>query len=176
MNSLYGLMAELATPEALLAATRRARAAGYRDVEAYSPFPLEGLDEAVGFAGSRIPLATLMGGVAGGATGWLLQWYPSVVGYPINTGGRPLDSWPLFVPVVFEMTVLGAALAAVVAMLAANGLPRLRHPVFNVPAFDLATRNRFFLCLPATDPAFDINRARDFLASLDALAVLEVPR
>ena len=86
------------------------------------------------------------------------------------------DSWPLFVPVVFEMTVLGAALVALVAMLAGNGLPRLRHPVFNVPAFDLATRNRFFLCLPAADPAFEIGRARDFLASLDALAVLEVPR
>jgi len=176
MSTLYGLMAELATPEALIAAARSAREAGFRHVEAYSPFPLEGLDEAVGFAGSRIPLATLLGGIAGGLGGWFLQWYPAVVGYPINSGGRPLDSWPLFVPVAFETTVLGAAVTALVAMLAANGLPRLRHPVFNVPAFDLATRNRFFLCLPTADPAFHEARVREFLARLQPIAVLEVPR
>jgi hypothetical protein len=175
MSAPYGLMAELASPEALLEAARRARAAGYERVEAYSPFPVEGLAEAVGFAGSRIPLVTLLCGIAGGAGGWLLQWYPAVIGYPINTGGRPLDSWPLFVPVAFETTVLGAALAAVVAMLVANGLPRLRHPVFNVPDFDLASRNRFFLCLPDAGAGFDAERARAFLARLEPIAVLEVP-
>src|SRR4051794_36662671 len=174
MSMIYGVMAELASPEALLDAVRRARAAGYAGFEAYSPFPVEGLAEAVGFAGSRIPLITLLGGIAGGVGRWLLQWYPAVIGYPINTGGRPLDSWPLFVPVAFETTVLGAALAAVVAMLASNGLPRLRHPVFNVAEFDLASRNRFFLCLPAAAPSFDADRARAFLARLDPIAVLEV--
>jgi hypothetical protein len=175
MSAIYGVMAELATPEALLEAARRARAAGYERVEAYSPFPLEGLDEAVGFAGSRLPFATLLGGLAGGVGGFFLQWYTAVIDYPINSGGRPPNSWPLFIPVTFEMTVLGAALTAVVAMLLANGLPRLRHPVFNVPAFDLATRNRFFLCLPAAGPRFEPGEARAFLARLEPIAVLEVP-
>jgi hypothetical protein len=169
-------MAELATPEQLLAAARRAREAGYARVEAYSPFPVEGLGEAVGFERTRVPLATLLGGVFGGLGGFLLQWYSAVIDYPINSGGRPLDSWPQFIPVTFEMTVLGAALAAVVAMIVANGLPRLRHPVFNVREFEHATRNRFFLCLRSDAPGYDERQARHFLEQLRPMRILEVPQ
>lgn len=175
MSAIYGLMAEIRTPEALVEAALRAREAGYRRIEAYSPFPVEGLTEAVGFAGSRIALATLVGGIAGGLGGFFLQWYSSVVSYPVNIGGRPLNSWPEFIPVTFETTVLFAAVAAVIAMLAGNGLPRLRHPVFDAPHFDHATRNRFFLCLVADDARFELASARRFLEELHPMRVVEVP-
>lgn len=175
MSAAYGLMAELASADALVAATLRAREAGYSRVEAYSPFPIEGMPEAIGFERSRVPLATLIGGLLGGAGGFFLQWYSAVIDYPINSGGRPLNSWPEFIPVTFEMTVLGAALTAVVTMLVANGLPRLRHPVFNVPEFDHSTRNRFFICLRTDDPRFEDRPVRRFLQSLEPLRVLEVP-
>lgn len=175
MSPIYGLMAELSSADALLQAATRARDAGFKRIEAYSPFPVEGLADAVGFTGSRVPLATLIGGVLGGLGGFFLQWYTAVVDYPINSGGRPLNSWPEFIPVTFEMVVLGAALTAVIAMIAANGLPRLRHPVFNVPEFELATRNRFFLCVRSDAPGFDRERALDFLERLRPLGVLEVP-
>ena len=139
MSAMYGLMAELASAEALIAAAREARAAGYARVEAYAPFPVEGLADAVGFTRSRLPLGVLLGGVAGGLGSYFMQWYSAVHLYPENVGGRPLHSWPAFIPIGFEMTILFAALAAVVGMLLANGLPRLRHPVFDVPDFDLAT-------------------------------------
>ena len=172
---LYGLMAELASADALKDAAQRARAAGYADVEAYAPFPVEGLDEAVGFQGSRVPLATLLGGIAGGTGGFFLQWYAAVIDYPINIAGRPTDSWPMFIPATFEMTVLFAALAAVVTMLVANGLPQLRHPVFNAREFQLATRNRFFLCLRADAAGFELAEARRFLKALQPLKIVEVP-
>lgn len=175
-TEIYGAMAELESAEALLAAVRRARAAGYRRIEAYAPFPVEGLAEAIGFTGNRVPLLALLGGVAGGVGGYLMQWYSAVLSYPINVGGRPLHSWPSFIPVTFELTVLGAALAAVLGMLFLNGLPALYHPVFNVPEFDLATRNRFFLCLRADDVQFDAASTRTFLSELQPLRVLEVPR
>ena len=135
------------------ASTRpRARArGGYRNVEAYAPFSVEGLAEALGFARNRVALITLLGGILGGAGIYFLQWYSAVIDYPINIGGRPLHSWPAFIPATFECTVLGAALAAFFGMLILNGLPRLHHPVFNAPDFDLATRNRFFLCIEAAD-------------------------
>jgi hypothetical protein len=170
----YGLMAEFVSAEALVAAADEARAAGYRRIEAYAPFPVEGLAEAVGFAKSRVPLAVLLGGIAGCVGGYFLQWYSAVVSYPENIGGRPLHSWPEFIPVTFETTVLFAAFAAVIAMLVGNGLPRLRHPVFDAPHFDLATRNRFFLCLLASDPKFEAGATRDFLAGLDPMRVVEV--
>jgi Protein of unknown function (DUF3341). len=129
----------------------------------------------VGFERSRVPLATLLGGIAGGVGGFFLQWYTAVVDYPINSGGRPLNSWPEFIPITFETTVLGAALVAVVTMLLANGLPRLRHPVFNVDEFELATRNRFFLCLRCDAPRFDAGTARAFLDRLHPMRVIEVP-
>ena len=176
MSGLYGIMAEMGSAEALLAAATRAREAGWRRIEAYSPFPVEGLADAVDFTGSRVPLATLLGGIAGGVGGFFVQWYSAVIDYPINSGGRPLNSWPEFIPITFETTVLGAALTAVIAMIVANGLPRLRHPVFNVEEFELATRNRFFLCLRSDAPRFDAGEARRFLERLQPMRILEVPR
>ena len=175
MTRPYGLMAELASADALVAAATRAREARLGGIEAYSPFPVEGLADALAMPPSRVPLATLLGGIAGGAGGWFLQWYSAVIDYPINAGGRPLDSWPAFIPVVFETTVLGAALAAVLAMIVGNGLPRLRHPVFDAPGFELASRNRFFLCLRADAPHWDAAAARAFLAKLEPLRIVEVP-
>lgn len=171
----HGLLFEFATADGLLAATRRARQAGYLHLEAYSPFPVEGLAGAMGFRRNRVPLITLLGGIAGGAATYFLQWYTAVHDYPINVGGRPLHSWPSFIPPTFEITVLGAAIAAVVGMLAMNGLPRLRHPLFDVPEFDLATRNRFFLFLPAADRAYDTEHAKGIMGDLQPLLVREVP-
>ncbi|HSD00138.1 MAG TPA: DUF3341 domain-containing protein [Casimicrobiaceae bacterium] len=170
----YALLAEFAQPEPLLAAVRRAREA-YRDVDAYAPYSVEGLPEALGCARDRMPLLALLGGLAGAAGAYFLQWYTAVIDYPINSGGRPLDSWPVFIPPTFEVTVLVAALATFFGMLALNGLPRLHHPIFNAREFDLASRNRFFLCIRASDPAFDAERTRTFLASLAPLRVIEVP-
>jgi hypothetical protein len=172
---LYGVLAEFRTAEALLGAARAARERGYEHVEAYAPFPVEGLADAVGFRRNIVPRATLIGGVLGGAGTYFMQWYSAVISFPINVGGRPLHSWPSFIPATFEITILGAALAAVVVMIAANGLPRLHHPLFDVPEFDLATRNRFFLCVrpPSTD--FDADAACKWLGTLEPLVVREVP-
>lgn len=172
----YGVLAEFATADALLGAARQARAAGFSRTEAYTPFPVEGLAESVGFHSNRVPLAALLGGLAGGAGTYFLQWYSAVVDYPFNIGGRPPHSWPAFIPAVFEVTILGAALAAVAVMLFANGLPRLVHPLFEVPEFEFASRHRFFLVLRADAPAFSGERARSFLATLAPLRVIEVPR
>jgi hypothetical protein len=174
-RGLYGILAEFRTADALLRAALAAKAQGYARVEAYTPFPVEGLDEAVGFHGNRVALGALLGGIAGGAGTYFLQWYSAVIDYPINAGGRPLHSWAAFIPATFEITILGAALVAVATMLVANGLPRLNHPLFDVPEFELATRNRFFLCVRAAAPRFDRERASAFLAALDPLLVREVP-
>lgn len=175
MSPLYGLMAEFATPEKLKAAVEKARAAGYRRVEAYSPFPVEGLAEATGMKKNWVPAIVLAGGLAGGIGGFFMQWYSAVIPYPINSGGKPPNSWPEFIPVTFELTVLVAAIAGVVGMLVLNGLPKLYHPVFNVRAFDLATRNRFFLCLRSGEPKFAEDSARDFLRELQPLGIWNVP-
>lgn len=172
---LYGLLAEFKTADALLAAGRAARAHGYAQFEAYAPFAVEGLDELVGLKRNHVPLLTLLGGIVGGAGTYFLQWYSAVVDYPINVGGRPLHSWPSFLPATFEITILGAALAAVFGMLVLNGLPQLYHPLFAVEEFELATRNRFFLCLPARDPAFELQRSTELLQGLDPLLLREVP-
>jgi len=169
---LYGLLAEFATADDLLAAVRRARQAGF-SVEAYTPFAVDGMPEAIGFPRNRVPLVTLIGGIAGGCGGYFLQWYSAVVDYPLNIGGRPLHSWPSFMPVTFEMTILGAAFAAVFGMLIMNGLPRLRHPLFDAPDFDLASRNRFFLCLCARG-TFDRDKADALLRELPAIRQCEV--
>jgi hypothetical protein len=174
MSEPWGLLAEFATADELVAAARRAHEAGYVRAEAYSPFHVEGLAEALGFERNHVPFFTFVGAVLGGIGGFFLQWYSAVVDFPINVGGRPLDSWPMFVPVTFEMAVLGGALSAAISMFAANGLPRLRHPLFAVPEFDMATRNRFFLCLRADDPAFDAKKARDFLDGLHPMRCVEV--
>jgi hypothetical protein len=171
---LYGVMAEFSTPEALLAAARAAAAAGHGRIEAYTPFSVEGLADAIGFTRTRLPLLTLLGGIAGGAGGYFLQWYTAVFDYPVNAGGRPLNAWPAFVPGIFELTILGAALASFFGFLILNGLPALYHPVFNAPDFDLATRNRFFLCLRATGADFDAIVAQDWLRTLSPIRVFDV--
>ena len=171
---IYGAMAEFESAEALLAAVRRARAAGYRRIEAYAPFPVEGLAEAIGFAGNRVPLFALLGGVAGGVGGYLMQWYSAVLSYPINVGGRPLHSWPAYIIITFELTILVASLSAVFGLLALCGLPMPYHPTFNVPRFAQASRNRFFLCIESTDPLFDYDKTCEFLETLEPREVSEV--
>jgi hypothetical protein len=168
-------MAEFKSAEALLSAVRAAREAGYRQLEAYTPFSVEGLAEALELPPSRIPLVTLLGGIVGGAGAFFMQWYTAVFDYPINSGGRPLNSWPMFIPATFELAVLGAALAAFGGMLAFNGLPRLRHPVFDTPDFDLASRNRFFLCIRSSDAAFELDRTQAWLRGLEPLRVVTTP-
>jgi len=169
--AIYGLMGEFDNPDDLLEAARRAHAGGYRQMDAYSPVPVEGLAEAIGFHRTQLPLIVLLGGIVGGLGGYLLQYYTAVIDYPLNVGGRPFHSWPSFIPVTFETTVLVAALAAVLGMLALNGLPRPYHPVFNVPRFEMASRNVFFLCIESTDPQFDIERTRQLLESLGSRRV-----
>jgi Protein of unknown function (DUF3341) len=171
---VYGLMAEFDTPEALLEAAQRTYKDGYRRMDAYSPFPVDGLAEAVGFHHTRLPLIVLIGGVLGAVGGFLLQYWISVVDYPLNIGGKPYNSWPAFIPVTFETTVLAAALTAVLAMLALNGLPMPYHPVFNVERFALASRDRFFLCIEAADPKFNREETRRFLENLAPRGVNEV--
>ncbi|MBM3225582.1 MAG: DUF3341 domain-containing protein [Candidatus Tectomicrobia bacterium] len=173
---LYGLMAEFLQPHEVVVAAQRAYAEGYRRMDAYSPFPVEGLAEAIGFQKTRLPLVVLIGGIIGCLGGFYMQYYASVIDYPLNIGGRPLNSWPSFVPVTFEMTILLAALSAVFGMLALNGLPMPYHPVFNVQRFEQATRDRFFLCIEAIDPRFDREATRRFLESVGAQEVTEVER
>jgi hypothetical protein len=170
----YGLMAEFDDPAALVAATREAYAHGYRRMDAYSPFAIEELHEALGIHRTLVPLLVLIGGVVGAISGFGLTYWTSVIAYPLNIGGRPLNSWPAFIIPTFETTVLFAAGTAVFGMLALNGLPRVYHPVFNVPRFALATRDRFFLCIEAHDPRFDLDGTRRFLEGLGAHEVSEV--
>jgi Protein of unknown function (DUF3341) len=172
--STYGLMAEFNDPDNLLAAARRTREEGYRRMDAYTPFPVEGLSEALGFQRTWVPLLVLIGGIIGCVGGYIMQYYIAVVDYPINVGGRPLHSWPAFIVITFELTVLAAALAAVLGMLALNGLPTPHHPVFNVPRFALASRDRFFLVIEATDPKFHLEDTRRFLKSLGSREVADV--
>lgn len=172
---IHGLLAEYTTAEAIVDAATRAYEAGYRRMDAYSPLPVDGLAEAIGFRSNRMPLIVLIGGLTGGILAYSMMWFSAVIHYPLNVGGRPLHSWPAFIPITFELTVLGAAFAAVLGMLGLNGLPKPHHPLFNVPSFALASRNRFFLCIEATDPKFDRAGTRTFLESLGPKEVTEVP-
>lgn len=171
---IYGVMAEFDSPEALLEAGRRAFAEGFRRMDAYSPFPVDGLAEAIGFHRTRVPLIVLIGGIIGCLGGFYLQYWVAVIDYPINIGGRPLNSWPSFIPVTFELTILLAALAAFFGVLALNRLPMPYHPVFNVKRFELASRNRFFLCIEAADTHFELERTRRFLDEIGSLGTYEV--
>ena len=173
-GSLYGLMAEFESPEELLAAAQRAHREGYRRMDAHSPFPIHGLAEAIGVRRTWLPLLVLIGGVLGALVGYGTQYYVAVIDYPINVGGRPFNSWPSFIPITFEVTILFAALTAVLGMLALNGLPMPYHPAFNAPRFALATHDRFFLCIEATDPKFDPHATRKFLESFAPREVSEV--
>ena len=172
--SIYGLLAEFESAEHVLDAAKRAYADGYRKLEAYSPFPVEGLDEAIGFHRSRVPLIVLLGGLTGALTGFGMQCFSAIYHYPINVGGRPLFSWPSFIPVTFELTVLFAAFSAVLGMLALNGLPKPYHPLFNVERFVLHGHDRFFLCVEATDAKFDRAATKRFLEGLQPKGVYEV--
>jgi hypothetical protein len=172
--TLYGLMAEFDTPTAIVEAATKARLAGYRKLDAYSPIPIEELNEALALKRTRLPMLVLAGGILGGIGGYSLEYWTQAIAYPLNIGGRPLHSWPHFIPVTFETTVLGAALCAFVGMWALNGLPQPYHPVFNVPAFARASRDRFFLCIEADDPRFDRHATQVFLESLHPVGVSEV--
>lgn len=171
---IYGLLAEFHKPEELLAAARRTYEEGFRRVDAYTPYPVEGLSEAIGFRHTRLPLVVLIGGIVGCIGGFALQYWGSTTYYAMNIGGRPLNSWPAFIPITFECTVLVAAFAAVLGMLALNGLPMPYHPVFNVEEFAFASRDRFFLAIEATDPLFDREKTKEFLQALSTYGVYEV--
>jgi Protein of unknown function (DUF3341) len=176
MPPLYGLMAEFADADSLVRAARRAFDEGFRKMDAYSPFPVEGLAEAIGFHHTRVPLIVLIGGLIGCVGGFLLQYWVAAIDYPINVGGRPLNSWPSFIPVTFELTVLIAALSAFLGVLALNRLPMPYHPVFNSERFELASRSRFFLCIEASDSKFDRDETRRFLDALGSEGVYDVER
>lgn len=173
---VYGVVAEFRDPTSLVDAARQTREAGYTRFEAYAPFPIEALVEAVGHPHTRLPIVVFLGGLVGGLTGYLLQYFTAVVTYPLNIGGRPLHSWPAFIPVTFECTILGAALAAVFGMLARNGLPMPYHPLFHVPRFSRASHDSFFLCIQARDPKFDTTTVTQFLRTLQPTDVQEVPQ
>ncbi len=172
-SAIHGYVAEFEKAEQLVAATRRTRLAGYRVFDAYSPFPVHGLDEAMGHPRTILPWLVFLGGLAGGVGGYLLQYYPHVIDYPLNVGGRPLNSWPSFIPVTFEMTILGAALVAVFGMIILNGLPQHYHPIFNLERFERASQDRFFLCIETKDPKFNKTETREFLLELGASEVSE---
>jgi hypothetical protein len=173
-HDIYGLMGEFLTPEQILHAAAKAREAGYKYISAYTPFPVEGLAHAIGFPRTGVPFLTLIGGLGGGLTGFGLQYWCSVITYPLNIGGRPLNSWPAFIPVTFELTILGAATFAVIGMLALNRLPQPYHPVFNVERFAHASSDRFFLCIESRDAKFDLAGTARFLQSIQAHHVHEV--
>src|SRR6188768_2278041 len=172
--TLYGLMAEFENPTALVEATTRARLDGYRAMDAFTLIPIHELDEALGLRRTRLPRLVLLGGILGGLGGFSLEYWASTIAYPMNVGARPLNSWPQFIPVTFETTVLGAALTCFIGMWALNKLPMPYHPVFNVPAFDRASSDRFFLCIEATDPRFEAHETRAFLESLHPVGVSDV--
>jgi hypothetical protein len=172
---IYGMMAEFDSAQNLVDAAHHTHEAGYLKIDAYSPLPVEGLAEAIGFHKNNVPLVVLIGGLIGGLSGYLMQYWISAVSYPVNVGGKPYHSWPAFIVVTFEMTILFAGISAVFGMLALNGLPMPHHPVFNVPRFALATKDRFFLIVFSTDPKYSSSETRRFLESLGPRSISEVP-
>ncbi len=172
---IYGLMAKFPDPEALIAATQRATEAGYREMDAYSPFPLEGLSEAMHLKSSKLPYAILTGGILGGALGFFMQYYATVISYPLNIGGKPLDSWPAYIPITFELTVLLAAFGGVIGLFIATRFPQPYHPVFNVEDFQKhGSQDGFYLAIEARDPKYDPVETLGFLKALGAILVTEV--
>jgi hypothetical protein len=170
----FGLMAEFDNATALVAAARRAREAGYTKIDAYSPFPIEELTDAMKLPRNRVPLVVLLCGLTGTIGGYALQYWASVIEYPLNIGGRPFHSMPSFIVPAYETTILLASLGAVVGMILLNGLPMPYHPVFNVPAFEAASSDRFFLTIETGDPKFDAQATRDFLQGLHAVGVSDI--
>jgi hypothetical protein len=174
-TEIFGVVAEFETPAALLHAANKAREAGYKQMDGYSPFPVHGLAEALGFPRTQVPLMIFIGGLIGCIGGYFMQWFCAVEVYPYNAGGRGLNSWPAFIPITFECTVLLAAFTAVFGMFALNGLPQPYHPLFHLERFERATQDRFFLCIEATDPKFNREQTRAFLLGLQSVEVSEVP-
>jgi hypothetical protein len=172
---IYGLLAEFHTADEILRATREARTAGYSAMDAYSPYPVEGLATELGLPRTHIPFVVLTAGLVGVTVGFFMQWYTMAVDYKFNVGGRPFNSWPVFIPIAFEVMVLVSGFAALIGMLFLNGLPQPYHPLFNVPEFARASQDRFFLCIEATDPKFDRAATRSFLAGLQPADIAEVP-
>jgi hypothetical protein len=172
--SLYGVMAEFDNPSDLVAAARRTYEAGYRRINGYSPYPIEELWEAIGFHHTGLPVIVLIGGIIGALGGFFMQYYLAVFAYPLNVGGKPFNSWPAFIPITFECTILCAAFAAVFGMLALNKLPQPYHPVFNAPNFALATRDHFFLVIEANDPRYNHDEVLSFMKSLEPKEVTDV--
>ncbi len=173
---IYGLMVEFLTAQDILAATRRARQAGYHSMDAYTPYPVEGLAIELGMRETRVPFVVLMGGLVGAGVGFFMQYYSMAINYTFNVGGRPYNSWPVFIPITFELLILVGSLAAFLGMMFLNGLPQPHHPVFNVPQFGRSSQDRFFLCIEATDPQFDRRTTAEFLTTLNPHGeVIEVP-
>jgi hypothetical protein len=174
-SGIYGLMAEFDSAQELLDAAHKAHEAGYQKMDAYSPFPVEGLAEAIGFHKNRVALVVLIGAIIGGLSAYALQYWVAVITYPVNVGGRPYHSWPSFIIVTFELTILFGGLSAAIGMLALNGLPMPYHPVFNVPEFAKASDNKFFLVVFSSDSNYDAVRTRSFLSGLAPRMIAEVP-
>ena len=174
-DPIYGIMAEFDSAQALIDAAKKTHEAGYKKIDAYSPFPIEGLAEEIGFHFDEIPLTVLIGGIIGGCTGYLMQYWMAAVDYPLNIGGKPPHSWPAFIVITFEMTILFAGISAVLGMLAFNGLPMPYHPVFNVPRFAFASKDRFFLIVFSSDEKYHTVETRRWLESFNPRSVSEVP-
>lgn len=174
-DPIYGLMAEFDSAQALVDAAKKTHESGYKKIDAYSPFPIEGLAEEIGFHHDEVPLVVLIGGIIGGCTGYAMQYWMAAVDYPLNIGGKPPHSWPAFIVITFEMTILFAGISAVLGMLALNGLPMPYHPVFNVPRFAFASKDRFFLIVFSSDKKYNPVETRRFLEGLDPRSISEVP-
>ncbi|HEX3110134.1 MAG TPA: DUF3341 domain-containing protein [Thermoanaerobaculia bacterium] len=175
LEGTYGIMAEFNDPQSLLDAANAAREAGYKELDAYSPFPIHGLSDAIGFAHTKLSAVILAMGIIGGLSGFFMCWYANVITYPLNIGGKPYNSWPAWIPITFECAILFAAFGAVLGMLALNGLPMPYHPVFNVKRFENASRDRFFLVIQSRDPKFDVDSVYKFMDTLKPREVVDVP-
>ena len=174
-ENIYGLLAEFASDREILAAARSAYDRGYRKMDAFAPFPVEGLAEALGRKRTAVPLIVLVGGAVGCLGGYFMQWFAGAIAYPLNIGGRPFNSWPPYIPITFELTILCAAFAAIIGMIALNRLPLPYHPLFNISQFERASSDKFFLCIEANDPKFDLEQTRRFLETLKPELIAEVP-
>jgi hypothetical protein len=173
---LFGLAAEFDSPEAILDAAKQLRADGYEAAEAYTPFPVTGLSEHLGYRRTGVPLVVLIAAVCGAGGGFFMQWFANSIHLPWNIGGRPMNSWPAFIPITFECAILLAGLSAFIGMLAMNKLPQPYHPMFRLDSFPRASRDRFFLCIESSDPKFDLDATRAFLERMHPLAIMEVPK